>query len=549
MKQALRNTSINRVVIAAMCGFIVMIGAISAMGVVADRSAERALRSLYTLSAEQLNEINRADALLNAARTNLEVAANQIMVGRIRGAEDNLALALDTLERSEQRLHNFLGSVQSFADETHYLEADASNSGADALVETFQRVLALARQQHEALDQLDTVRFDQVREEIEGVETELSEQMTEFVHQGFARSEALLEEYNRQTTQFVWIGTALLGLSGLTVLLVYLVLKLLILKPLDGAVGHLERIAQADLSVPIDVLGRNEVGRLFAAMRDMQQGLTQVVAEVHASSVTIHAGARDITTSNGELSSRTEQQAAALGETAASMEQLTATVSHNAENSRQASALAMEASTAAEQGGEVVGQVVTTMQGISESSHRIADITRVIDSIAFQTNILALNASVEAARAGEQGRGFAVVAGEVRELASRSAAAAREIKALIDTSVNQVATGAAQAESAGSSMQGMVEAVRHVASIIDEISSASQEQRDGIEQVSQAVGQMDQATQQNAVLVQGAATAAVSLEEQAARLDRAIARFRLAREESDGAARLKRTETSFIEHH
>jgi len=211
-------------------------------------------------------------------------------------------------------------------------------------------------------------------------------------------------------------------------------------------------------------------------------------------------------------------------------------VKQNADNARQASGLALDASNTAERGGDVVQQVVSTMHGISGSSKKIADITGVIDSIAFQTNILALNASVEAARAGEQGRGFAVVAGEVRQLASRSADAAKEIKGLIENSVSQVTQGSTLVEQAGETMQEVVAAVRRVTDIMDEISAASQEQSDGIEQVSQAVGQMDQVTQQNASLVQEASAAAASLEDQASRLEKAVAVFRLANDAAPKAA-------------
>ncbi|MFQ3788551.1 methyl-accepting chemotaxis protein [Halomonas sp. A29] len=271
----------------------------------------------------------------------------------------------------------------------------------------------------------------------------------------------------------------------------------------------------------------NDTSSVLFAMRRMVDQLSGVIAGVRESSASIHIGTREIANGNADLSTRTEQQAAALEQTASSMEELTATVKQNADNARQASSLAQDASSTAERGGEVVSRVVDTMRGIAGSSSKIADIIGVIDSIAFQTNILALNASVEAARAGEQGRGFAVVAGEVRNLASRSADAAREIKALIEGSVVQVRDGSTLVEQAGATMQEVVAAVRRVTDIMDEISAASQEQSDGIEQVTTAVGQMDQVTQQNAALVQEASAAAASLEDQANRLERAVAVFRL----------------------
>ncbi|WP_404375832.1 methyl-accepting chemotaxis protein [Vreelandella aquamarina] len=292
------------------------------------------------------------------------------------------------------------------------------------------------------------------------------------------------------------------------------------------------QVANKRLDIDIATRSDKDDGSVLFAMKRMVENLSAVIVHVRDSSNSIHIGAREIANGNADLSSRTEEQAAALEQTASSMEELTTTVKHNADNAKQARDLAKEASDTAERGGEVVDRVVKTMHGIADSSQQIADITSVIDSIAFQTNILALNASVEAARAGEQGRGFAVVASEVRSLASRSADAAREIKALIEGSVAQVKQGSTLVEQAGSTMDDVVTAVRRVTDIMDEISTASQEQSDGIDQVAQAVGQMDQVTQQNAALVQEAASAAASLEEQANRLEEAVAVFTLSGQHS-----------------
>lgn len=341
------------------------------------------------------------------------------------------------------------------------------------------------------------------------------------------QSNQLVDDYESEMKVFGYIELAVLIIAVLIVLFVRIVMVGAIVKPLDEAVIHFERIAKNDLSGKVSDRGRNEIGKLFSAMQHMQSGLAKTVSEVRGSSGSIHIGAREIASGNADLSSRTEQQAASLQETAASMEQLTATVKQNADNARQASQLANDASSTAVKGGDVVGRVITTMHGISSSSQKVTDIISVIDSIAFQTNILALNASVEAARAGEQGRGFAVVASEVRNLASRSADAAKEIKALIDASSTQVKEGSALVESAGATMQEVVASIRRVNDIMDEISAASQEQSDGIEQVNQAVAQMDEVTQQNAALVQEASSAASSLEEQAARLESVVASFRL----------------------
>jgi methyl-accepting chemotaxis protein len=301
-----------------------------------------------------------------------------------------------------------------------------------------------------------------------------------------------------------------------------------VVRPIDAAVRYFERIAAGDLTTRIDTSSGNEMGRLLAALAQMQSALSGTVARVRNGSQSITHGAREIASGNADLSQRTEQQAASLQETAASMEQLTSTVKQNAEHAREASTLAHDASVTAARGGEVVGDVVRTMSDIATSSQQIGDISGVIEGIAFQTNILALNAAVEAARAGEQGRGFAVVAGEVRSLAQRSASAAKEIKALISASTEKVQAGTVLVGRAGSTMTEVVTSVERVADIIGKISSASNEQSTGIEQVSQAVSQMDTVTQQNAALVEQAAAAAASLEEQAAQLDAAVAAFQVA---------------------
>nr|AAA24797.1 tse [Klebsiella aerogenes] len=300
----------------------------------------------------------------------------------------------------------------------------------------------------------------------------------------------------------------------------------ILVRPLNRMIEHIKRIASGDLTQPIPVTSRNEIGVLAASLKHMQNELIETVSGVRQGADRSIDGASESAAGNNDLSSRTEQQAAALEETAASMEQLTATVKQNAENARQASQLALSASETAQKGGKVVANVVETMHDIASSSQKIADITGVIDVIAFQTNILALNAAVEAARAGEQGRAFAVVAGEVRNLAQRSAQAAKEIKALIEDSVNRVDMGSVLVESAGDTMGDIVNAVTRVTDIMGEIASASDEQSRGIDQVGQAVREMDRVTQQNASLVEESASAA-ALEEQASLLTQSVAVFRL----------------------
>ncbi len=300
--------------------------------------------------------------------------------------------------------------------------------------------------------------------------------------------------------------------------------------PLSQALRVAQRVAQGDLGSHITTSGKDEIAGLLRALGTMNVSLARIVAEVRQASDSIATGSAQIATGNADLSQRTEEQASNLEETAASMEQLTATVKQNADTARQASSIAHGASMAATRGGEMMGQVVVTMQEITGSSQKIADIIAVIDGIAFQTNILALNAAVEAARAGEQGRGFAVVAGEVRTLAQRSSSAAKEIKELISASVERVEAGSTLVAQAGHSVDEIVQQVRRVTDLISEITAASQEQASGISQVGEAVQQLDQVTQQNAALVEESAAAADSLKHQAARLAELVRVFKLENE-------------------
>ena len=300
-------------------------------------------------------------------------------------------------------------------------------------------------------------------------------------------------------------------------------------QPLGFAVEVARRVADGDLTAAIEVRSSDETGQLMQALKDMNLSLQKIVGEVRSGTDTIATASGQIAAGNQNLSQRTEEQASSLEETAASMEQLTSTVKQNADNASQANQLAVSASEVAIHGGTVVSQVVSTMGAINTSSKKIVDIIGVIDGIAFQTNILALNAAVEAARAGEQGRGFAVVAAEVRNLAQRSAAAAKEIKSLIDDSVEKVGVGTRLVDQAGSTMDEIVASVRRVTDIMGEITAASQEQTAGIEQINQAISQMDQVTQQNAALVEEAAAAAASLQDQAGSLAEVVGGFKLER--------------------
>ena len=366
--------------------------------------------------------------------------------------------------------------------------------------------------------------FDQPTQ---GYQDGFEKQYVAYMEQNDRLYDIAVSDNNASYSQAMWILVGVMIVVLAVIFAVWFGIKASLVAPMNRLIDSIRHIAGGDLVKPSEVDGSNEMGQLAESLRHMQGELMRTVGDVRNGANAIYSGASEIATGNNDLSSRTEQQAASLEETAASMEQLTATVKQNAENARQASHLALSASETAQRGGKVVDNVVQTMRDISTSSQKIADIISVIDGIAFQTNILALNAAVEAARAGEQGRGFAVVAGEVRNLAQRSAQAAREIKSLIEDSVGKVDVGSTLVESAGETMAEIVSAVTRVTDIMGEIASASDEQSRGIDQVGLAVAEMDRVTQQNAALVEESAAAAAALEEQASRLTEAVAVFRI----------------------
>jgi methyl-accepting chemotaxis protein-1 (serine sensor receptor) len=355
-------------------------------------------------------------------------------------------------------------------------------------------------------------------------------------------TDASKKSYEDAQSRYTWfralsLSAIALGLAAAA--FAWFALRRAIARPLEAALTHFEAIAAGDLRRDVVVTSRDEMGLLLEGLAKMRASLLTTVRTVRSGSESIASATQQIAAGNTDLSSRTEEQASALQETASSMEELTSTVRQNADNARQASTLAANASEIAGKGSAVVTEVVDTMGEISRSSAKIADIITIIEGIAFQTNILALNAAVEAARAGEEGRGFAVVAGEVRNLAQRSSTAAKEIKELIDTSVARVQSGTTLVDEAGRTMNEIIGAVQRVTDIMGEIAAASAEQSTGIEQVSRAVTQMDEVTQQNAALVEEAAAAAQSLEDQAARLRQAVAVFQVAEGAGLAAASLQ----------
>ena len=331
----------------------------------------------------------------------------------------------------------------------------------------------------------------------------------------------------RTGQQVLWVFLAAVGIAAVVVVPTTLANMSSICRPLEQARGLAVSIARGDLTTQADLSGKDEVAELMRCLADMQTSLRRIVTSVRTATDSIGVASEEIASGNQDLSARTEAAASSLEETASSMEQLTTNVRQSAEAAQAASRMAIENAGVAQRGGAVVGQVVTTMEDIQQSSRRIADIIGVIDGIAFQTNILALNAAVEAARAGEAGRGFAVVAGEVRSLAQRSAEAARQIKELIGTSVERVGAGTVLVQEAGKTIRDIVANADKVSSFIGEITTASSEQSQGISEVNAAVGQLDQMTQQNAALVEQSAAAAESLREQAQRLAEVVAVFRL----------------------
>lgn len=342
-----------------------------------------------------------------------------------------------------------------------------------------------------------------------------------------SKGSAVAETLAAVTTQAQWTLGIMVGVTLLLVWGLAVMTERGIRMPVEALVASVTRIAKGDLATSVKSVGKDEFAWLNYELNSMRKKLQSTIAEVRSSAEEVQVAASEIASGNTDLSVRTETQASNLQQTASSMEQLTATVKQNADSAREANQLVVSASSVASRGGQLMNEVVSTMDGIRTSATKIADIISVIDGIAFQTNILALNAAVEAARAGEQGRGFAVVASEVRSLAQRSAQAAREIKTLISSSVEQVGAGATLVDSAGSTMKEILASVEHVTTIMGEIRNASEEQSAGIQQVNHSIDQMDSMTQQNAALVEQAAAASQSLQAQSKRLAEAVGVFRV----------------------
>ncbi len=514
----LRNMTVRTSWILVLVVFTGVIVGLSALGGYAVQYSEQSLRTLNQVNVEQQSALNRANSqLLNLRLSIVEE------YGRFNGTTwGNQEPQIDNLPNVLEDIHQTFDRFSDIPVLPEHAELVAE------VEENYQRLVdeSLAPQIAALLD-LDLATYRENIASTQPLNDAFQSSVDSFLDAVSVKGDVLYTDFSAIATMLkVAIGVAL-GVSLIMILVILRGITVNVIQPLKRIVSHFERIAEGDLSGRIERHGNNEIGKLFAAMAKMQESLSHTVGKVRHGSQRIHLDAQSIAQGNGDLSSRTEQQAASLEETASSMEELTSTVSQNTENARQASKLAQEASRTATQGGEVVDQVVETMHGISTSSHEVVNIIDVIDSIAFQTNILALNASVEAARAGEQGRGFAVVAEEVRNLAGRSSDASKEIRSLIEASVSRVDNGSKLVDQAGSTMGEIVAAVQRVNDIMDEIAAASQEQSNGIGQVNEAVSQMDQVTQQNAGLVQQAASSAQALAGEAEALSEAVMLFRL----------------------
>ncbi len=476
----------------------------------------REIEDLNNVAVHQVDPLYESNAALLRTRLSLAASIADLQAGANDQAASAEAAAAGQLKLARERFDRYMAVPKS----------ERGQELALVLQGRFNAYAAGLDELDAALKERSVARYQQNEARVRQADADFAKDMQVFLARVQERSDSVLDRSQTTYSTARISAIVLLSVALLLAVLCWAFIRRGVLLPLQDAGRHFDRIAAGDLTQRVDARSSNEIGTLFSAVRRMQDGLTRTVTTVRQGVEEINVGAAEIAAGNANLSTRTEEQAAALEETASTMEELAATVKQNAENAAQANQLAAVSMEVAQRGGHTVGQVVATMQGISDSSRRIADIVSVIDGIAFQTNILALNAAVEAARAGEQGKGFAVVAGEVRTLAQRAAQAAKEIKALIETSVETVAAGSSEVSALGQTMEEIVVSVQRVADIMGEISAASAQQAGGIDQVSLVVSQMDEVTQQNAALVEEASAAASAMEDQARRLAEATAVFK-----------------------
>ena len=514
----LKNLKIRTGLLAVMAIFVLALATATSMGWLYARDADVAVDDLNSVATEQTRPLYETQTLLLRSRLILVAAYLDIVSGKGSQAQASVDQANQALQEARKRFAVY----QRVPKNT---EAGLKLSG--ELDSVFTAYVRSIEALEAALQKQSAEGYAAAVVDTRSADARFAERVTGFLEHTERRSAAINAASDQRYERAELSTIIMLALAAALTLGCWRFISRQVLQPLKDAATHFDRIASGDLTQRVAVNSTNEIGVLFTALKRMQESLTRTVGEVRRSVTEINTGAAEISSGNTNLSARTEEQAASLEETAASMEELATAVKQNTEHAHQANGLAAESRGVALRGGQAVGQVVETMARISESSRRISEIVSVIDGIAFQTNILALNAAVEAARAGEQGKGFAVVAGEVRTLAQRSAQAAREVKDLIEQSSSNVDSGAEQVRAAGDTMQEIVDSVQRVTQIMAEITEASTEQSIGIDQINRAVTQMDDVTQQNAALVEEAAAAAFSLEDQAKRLAATAAFFKL----------------------
>ncbi|NLC22045.1 MAG: HAMP domain-containing protein [Halomonadaceae bacterium] len=512
----MKNISIKWSLTAAMALMVLMIGLISGLGFYSNSTSQAALYELAETDTKLANLANRMQVNVLRAQTFLDRYAAHSTQGNPELGLENRDMAATALEVAQERVTEFTE-----------IRVAPDDSRAPYMAEILEAYNEFANEGLVPLLGAAPFQVQREQERLAEVGARLDAAMENFINHSEQRNSAAI---NRVTALGEQIGAIAIGLL-VVALIAALVLRIgmmrAVVTPLRRAVEHFERIADGDLTAHIEDRGRNEMGQLYAALSRMQEKIKALVLSLRDSSESVFTGSGEIAGGSQDLSARTEEQAAALQQTASSMEEMASTVSRNTETAIEADGLAVSATQNAEAGGQEVARTVQLMREIAESAKRINEIVGVIDSIAFQTNILALNASVEAARAGEQGRGFAVVAGEVRSLASRSADSAREIRELIQEVTSQIDSGAEQAELSGKTIDTSVETIRQVSALMGEISTATREQNGGIEQINAALTEMDSVTQQNAALVEQTSAAAASLELQASQLATLIATFRV----------------------
>ena len=521
----LSNITIKMRLIATMSVLGLLIAVLGAMSMIGLKSANSSLNEVYSNQLASMQAIGESQISLGRARFTMD----RVMVHPdAADAKDTLVRAEQFLEASNTAWKRYLALPQSaeeksMSDDTDKKRGEYINNGLLALDK------ALRDGKIEQADALMMTGLSPLSRALEASVETLTKYQASSAEKMYVDSQA---RYHTQVTMAI-IGMVV---GALLIIISSILLLRAIFGPLDQALRHFGAISDGNLANDIVITRHDEMGALLTGLKQMQERLSTTVRGVRDGSGAIATASNEIASGNLDLSSRTEQQASSLEETASSLEELTSTVKQNSDNARQANQLAVSASDVAVKGGALVAQVVDTMGTISESSKKIADIIGVIDGIAFQTNILALNAAVEAARAGEQGRGFAVVATEVRNLAHRSASAAKDIKVLIEASVRNVGNGSELVTQTGTTMDEIVSSIRRVTDIMAEISAAGREQELGIGQINQAVAEMDTVTQQNAALVEEAAAASESMQEQAAALAEMVSIFKLDAAHSGPAA-------------